>query len=793
MTGTRTIDLSGAYIVASVNSTDLVLTDASTINPNWAYVDFDGSGTTGYTQNISMLVPPVDTPVDLSGSYTVSGVTATHLTLASPGSVTTDWGFLADFPGAATALTDAFVSSTNGNWIGPFIVEDPDTTLLVANFLAASGLYKDNGKKQTAFPIALQVEATPVNLADVPIGAAQTFSTTVPGNSSGRDLRAMTLVCELTIPGRQSVRARRVTNADYNYQGTVVDEVKWQDLYGVGPVPLSHFGNVTTVHTRTYATEGALAVKQRKLNMLATRLVPIRTVGTTFSAAAPTRDAANIFTAACLDPFIGGRTLAELDLDSIYSAVASAIAYFGSTKAGEFSYTFDDDSTSFEETGATIAAAAFCTAYRQGSLIRLALEEATENSAMLFNHRNKIPGSETRTVRFGNLDDNDGVEIDYVNPVDDTAATFYLPTDRSATKPRQVKANGVRTFEQAYWTAWRTWNKIRYQNVGVQFNALQEAALVARNTRVLVADNTRPETQDGEIYSQASLQLQTSQPVAFVGGVAYTIFLQLPDGTIDSMTVSAGSDDHHVVIARAPRVALIFGVDQYALPTYQIVRNDSPRTDAFLITDRQGDNNFLFQMQAVNYSPLYYANEGLLVWLDFQVGYEDAGPFLHDAATATAAIVTDGVRGLVHHGTGQFITLPAFNAPASYTKAAWVKGGFGNIFSTPAVAGYESMHFESGQLYFSHAGGGSSNVLWPDDGTWHHAAVTYDAAAGLLAAYVDGVQKGTVASAQRTLAPIAASEYVGAYGFIGYLDDMRLYQRAFAPAEVLALYRSTKL
>jgi hypothetical protein len=796
---TRTIDLSGSYIVASVSATELVLTSPEDINPGWHYVDLNGSGSTGYAQNISMVTPPAFTVVDLSGTYIVASVTPTEVTLTNPELTKSDWGMLGIFSGAKTKLLSSFVSTNASNWIGPFIVEPADTALLVANFVAMQGLYKQNDKKQTAFPITIEIEATPVNTANAAIGAPQTFSVVIPGNSSGRDMRAATLVCELAQPGRQSVRARRATYADYIFKGTVVDEVKWKDLYGVSSVDLAHFGDVTTVHSRTYATEGALNVKERKLNMLVTRKVPNRIAGTSFTSPIGTTHAGDIFTAICRDPYIGGRPLADLDLNSIYGAVADAIAYFGHNDAGKFSFTFDDDNLSFEETAAIVAQAVLCTAFRQASLLRMALERATNDGELLFNHRNKLPGSEKRTIRFGNLDANDGIELEYVDPDDDSVTTLYLPADRSATHPRSIKAIGVRSHVQAYWQAWRLWNRIRYQNVAVEFTALSEAALVVRNSRVLIADNTRPDTQDGDVLSQAGLQLEVSQPVAFVPGVAYTMFIQLPDGTLDSIPVTPGSDSHHVVIGRAPRLALIIGEDQYALPTYQIVRNDSPRPNAFLISEREPEGNFTFTVRAINYSPLYYMNDHLAVWLDFENGYQDAGPSVRDtAAVAGSGIVTDGTRGKVHQGTGQMLPLPAFNAPASYTKAFWARRN--NLADTTTIFGSTGAHEfvalgGGAVIRVNHGGGELLQTAWPGAaGEWHHVAVAYDATDGELAIYVDGALAASVSSVARgTLGPLNAVGWNGGFGHAGAIDDLRLMTRALEPAEVRALFRATRL
>lgn len=789
---TRSIDLSGTYIVAALTANSIQFDHPENINPNWLYADLAGDGTTGYAQNISMLVGPKEQSVDLSGTYTVTAVTATTITLDSPATVNPDWGFLSSFPDLQTRLISAWMATHDeGNWIGPFIVESPDTALLIANFVAEGGLYKDNGTKQTAFPITVQLESTPVNLDDSPRGAAQTFTTTIPGNASDKALRASTLVCELSVPGRCSVRARRTTNADYNYKGTVVDEIKWQDLYGVSSVPVSDFGNVTTVHARTYATMTALAVKDRKLNMLATRKIPTRISGSDFTAPALTLNAADIMVAVCTDPHIGGRSLGELDLDSIYDAVQQAVDYFGSAEAGRFCYTFDDESVSFEETATAIAQTVFSSAYRQGNKIRMAFEGAAEDSTLLFNHRNKMPGTEKRTVGFGTLNDSDGVELDYVAPDDDSAATIFIPANRTATKPQQVKTLGVRSHLQAYWLAWRAWNRIQYQNMTLEFTALQEAAAVIRNERVLIADNTRPDTQDGEIVGQDGLDLELSQPAAFADGDEYTIFLQLPDATIQAIPVIAGADEWHAVLATAPRIALAVGDDLYASAGYQIVKNDSPRQSAFLIVDKQGDNSFNFTLQAINYSPLYYANDQLVLWMNFLDLYNDGGPFQRDGVAAGGgALVADTVRGQSYAGAaGASVGFPAFAPPASYTKAAWIKRG--NL----AVAGgeilssaHEAFDFGTNTLRAGH-GAIAVEQPWPAAGSWHHAAVTFDAGTGEMTLFVDGAAVQTVTG----VAAAAAAQLTAFSSIEGRASDLRLIRRPLSVAEIRALFRATRL
>ena len=68
-----------------------------------------------------------------------------------------------------------------------------------------------------------------------------------------------------------------------------------------------------------------------------------------------------------LDPKNGRRTLSEIDVAQILAEEQAVINYFGSSKAAEFSYTFDDNNLSFEEMAGMVASTIFCEAYRYGS------------------------------------------------------------------------------------------------------------------------------------------------------------------------------------------------------------------------------------------------------------------------------------------------------------------------------------------------------------------------------------------------------------------------------------------
>jgi hypothetical protein len=608
--GANAVNLDGTYVIQGKTTSALTLQSPGSVNTDWNLLAANfTNGDTPY-KSCTLVVPSGQVTVDLSGTYTILSVSSDIITLADPSSSNADWNTLGGFSGDQTGFISPLLQTSGDKWIGPFVLDASELNAIYANFVALNGLYKDDGTNQIQFNVSVEIEATPINSAGAAIGTPEVFTGVIVGSTTSRTTRALTIKAYPTFTGRCSVRARRVTNADLSFAGTVVDEVKWRDMYSMSPVNETNFGDVTTVHSVTYATSGALAVKDRKLNMLVTRKIPTRVSGNVFTTnLTATNRIDEIIAHVCLAPHIGNRSVDELDLDNIYNTVSAIETYFGTSKAVEFNYTFDSDNLSFEETLATVAAVIFCTAYRRGNVINIKFDGSDPNSVLLFNHRNKLPGSETRTIRFGNQNDNDGVEYEYVDPEDDAVVTYYLPLDQSAVNPKRVESLGVRGKLQAHFHANRVWNKIRYQNVATEFEATQEADILVVSDRVLVADNTRPDTQDGEIVSQDGLSLTTSQDVVFDAGKSYNMFIQHVDGTTESIAVTAGATLRTVTLAQAPRAALSLDAANYARALYYVVDDVSTREQAFTITEKEPQAGFTSLVRAVNYDERYYSND----------------------------------------------------------------------------------------------------------------------------------------------------------------------------------------
>lgn len=583
------------------------------------------TGYVGTSESLELYLQQRYDTVDFSGRFLVSSVTAKTITLDATQvlsaninwyyrhSLPTNWAGLIDSGGLFYTLLDNFTFDATGGdtkWIGPFTVNLPDMGGVVANFLAPQGLYKDTGSSQTAINVDVELELTPVDVTGAAVGASVLIPMTVEGSAESRAERAASIINDaLPVASYYRIRARRTTTRHTITSGVVSDEVKWVDLYGTKLISVTDFGNVTTMRAVTTATTGAVAVKNRKLTARVTRRVKtLNSSGVLSSGLFASRRFCDILAHICFDEYLGNRVTAEVDLQNFIDVYTDVTQYFGTEIVGEFSHTFDGLSTSFEEMVSTVASACYCTVYRDGRQIKVYFDDPNAPSRILFNHRNKFPGSEIRTYEFGTEGDFDGIDFEFVNPTDGVRTLYKIPTDGSAIRPKLIKSVGIANRLQAYFHAWREWNRMLYKRVSVEFRATQEAELIIPMHRILCADNTRQSVYDGEVRSKSGTTIELSQPVTFVAG-AHTIFLQSANGTVESMPVTAGADAYHVVLDHEPTLAMSLDPANYALTTYLIVVNTEEIPRDFIVVEREPGEGLTSTVTAYNFDARYYTKD----------------------------------------------------------------------------------------------------------------------------------------------------------------------------------------
>lgn len=602
---TNVRDLSGQYIVSGVTKTvisggfhyEITLSNPESVNANWSYVD------NSYTITAGALLNRNANSITLDDTYTINSVTADTIALVNPSAINSDWDKLLTLPNQSTQGQEVLVrfDAVSSKYVGWFNFDMPEATQAVFNFFFPNGLfYQDSKGGVWEEKITVIIELQAIDSNGDPVGSVTTINQEIRANNKSQF--GKTIYIDLPTAGSFRFRLSRTTATQ---AGKTQDTCKIKSVYGMADSTISDYGNVTVLRSRTVATDGALSIKERKLNCLVNRKLPLDGTGPL----QVTRSAGQALINLALDEHIGRRTSAEVDIAQINAEIAKVNAYFGSDLMSEFNYTIDDDNLSFEEIAGMVASAAFCEPYRFGSLTRLKFEQPQENAVLLFNHRNKVPLTEKRSYTFGVQKDYDGVELEYTSDVDDARVKYIIPEDITPKNPLKITTTGIRNEAQAKVRAWREWNKLRYKYMSCEVEVLDESELLIRNDRILNADNTVVDTQDGEIEAVDGLIIQTSQPCTFDVGSDYFIHLQISNATVDVVPCTAGVDKYHVVLSRPPVQPLVVSDDRYVKTLYTLVRADQTEAQAFMFEELTPQTQMTNTLKASNYDARFYERD----------------------------------------------------------------------------------------------------------------------------------------------------------------------------------------
>lgn len=602
---TNVRDLSGQYVVSGVTKTvisggfhyEITLSNPESVNANWSYVD------NSYTITAGALLNRNANSITLDDTYTINSVTADTIALVNPSAINSDWDKLLTLPNQSTQGQDVLVrfDAVSSKYVGWFNFDMPEATQAVFNFFFPNGLfYQDSKGGVWEEKITVIIELQAIDNNGDPVGSITTINQEIRANNKSQF--GKTIYIDLPTAGSFRFRLSRTTATQ---AGKTQDTCKIKSVYGMADSTISDYGNVTVLRSRTVATDGALSIKERKLNCLVNRKLPLDGTGPL----QVTRSAGQALINLALDEHIGRRTSAEVDIAQINAEIAKVNAYFGSDRMSEFNYTIDDDNLSFEEIAGMVASSAFCEPYRFGSLTRLKFEQPQENAVLLFNHRNKVPLTEKRSYTFGVQKDYDGVELEYTSDVDDARVKYIIPEDITPKNPLKITTTGIRNEAQAKVRAWREWNKLRYKYMSCEVEVLDESELLIRNDRILNADNTVVDTQDGEVEVVDGLIIRTSQPCTFDVGSDYFIHLQISNATVDVVPCTAGVDKYHVVLSRPPVQPLVVSDDRYVKTLYTLVRADQSEAQAFMLEELTPQTQMTNTLKASNYDARFYERD----------------------------------------------------------------------------------------------------------------------------------------------------------------------------------------
>lgn len=560
---------------------------------------------------------------NLDGVYSVLSVDEFQITVnASP--KLSEWQTLPDQGGG---VREGYVTQDKAATIGPTDTYDASLTdwvslnrikvgRVVANFAAANGMYKDDGNKQGT-SVTVEVQYQLIGDDGVPYGPVYNKQGTISGRTS--DYTGVTVYADLTTESRVRVRCRRVSNFDFDFGGTVVDEVSYINLYGQVRDTTPHYGNRTTVHSARKQTPRAAQIKQPQLRMVATEMVYKYLGNGVFDTVmTPNTQAVQSLIRLARDPVVGNLNLTTANMDKLLATQAEIEGYFGNAEAGQFCYTFDDYKTTMQDIISTIADAIFCTPYRKGQDILLDFERPRMGPEMVFTHRSKTTASEKWTRTFNDAQVYDSLKFSYIDPDTNVKETISIPAE-GGINTETYDSKGIRNYRQAYWAAYRRYQKNLLKRVTVSFTATEEGVFVLPGRAISVVKGSRVAPQDGYVVAVNGLALTLSQPVSFTPGDDHSLILKKRDGGVQSVAVVPGSHDREVIMLSAPEESIYTG--NSALKTEFSFGNEARHNAQMILvsTVDPGDDRTV-KITGINYEADFYKYDGVA---PFGSGFSD--------------------------------------------------------------------------------------------------------------------------------------------------------------------------
>lgn len=500
-----------------------------------------------------------------------------HYEITAYGSswVNDDWTFTPAVPGALdgyytitsaptpdTFLVTSTVSQTVptstctvSSWVGGFIVNASGTqaNALGLDFVAPRGLYyaTDSGSLSEV-SVSVLVQARTVDAAGSPTGSWVALNGGAPIVYRGATNTPQRYSKRFDVaPDRYEVRVRRV-DAE-STESRVGNSIVWAGLRAYLP-DTRDYGDVTLVALRMRASNNLSSQASRKINVIATRKLPIWN-GTAWSAPTATRSPAWAIAYACKQV---GSTDAQIDLAALLT-----LDGVWATRGDRFDARYDAF-VSFWEAVSKIAQAGRAKPFMQGGVLRVKRDQAQTIPVALFSMRNIVKGSFGVDYLMPTADTADAVDVAYFDQTTWRPARVRAKLPGSlAARPAKVDLFGVTERDQAFREGMYQAASNRYRRRLVKFTTEMEGFIPSHGDLIAIQHDMPGWGQGGEVtaWDSGTLTLTLSEPLTWGTGTHY-IGLRERDGSIGGpYAVTAGAAANQVVLATPPPNTPYTGMD----------------------------------------------------------------------------------------------------------------------------------------------------------------------------------------------------------------------------------------
>lgn len=546
---------------------------------------------------------------DLSGVYSITAISPVDVSFIVDGA-SQPWSLIGatgtPITPAAEATTSPYdtVKASYTDWI---TMDRIAADRVLANFSAPQGIYADDGNDRYRVSVGVSLEYQALDQNRQPYGPVYETSTFLAGKTS--DQIGVSIEGPLPTPTIFRARARRVTDTNKDFPGAVIDDVAFDKLYAQARDVTPNYGNRTTIHTARRQTPRAAAVKSPKLALVVTeRLYKYLGNGVFDAALSNNTQAVQSLIRLLRDPVCGGLTLTASNMDRLLSVQSEIEAYFGGAQAGQFCYTFDSFDVTMQDIINTVADAIFCRSYREGASILLDFDRPRIGPEMVFTHRSKAPG-EKWTRNFNTRDRYDSLKFSYIDPATNTKETITIPAD-GGLKTETYDSKGIRNYKQAYWAAYRRYQRNLLNRVLVEFTAMEEGVFACPGRAISVVKGSRVSPFDGYVVAVDGLTVVLSQNVEFTHGQEHSLVLKRRDGSVQSVGVTQGANSRTVIMSSPPREAIYTGNE--ALKTeFSFGSDDRHNAQMMVVSTVEPGSDRTVRITGYNYTDDYYAYDGV--------------------------------------------------------------------------------------------------------------------------------------------------------------------------------------
>ncbi|MEX6283117.1 host specificity factor TipJ family phage tail protein [Providencia hangzhouensis] len=342
-------------------------------------------------------------------------------------------------------------------------------------------------------------------------GTRQSFNTALSANNGARVYYKTDKVTLNSGRGRYAVQlTRRNNSSDQSI-------MKIENAHIVRVRENVVFENDTIVNVSVRATEAPTGARERKYNLLATRMVisydrVSKQVDYTLR---PSRS----FADAVLHTWLitAGESEKNIDIDGLYRIYDS----LPDERLGYFDYTFDDEDISLGQRIETICNAARVTAYFDNAVLTFSREQSSEFPMTTFN-RSNITGNDMKMSYDMSMPSGyDGIELEYVEPVRNKKDYIRFRVDENgiteglSRTPNKIVLQGCRNRYQALDRALLEANRLIHQRTSISLTTLADGGNVYPSDMVLIADTYDSNQQSGYVTERNGEVFTTSEKIKF--------------------------------------------------------------------------------------------------------------------------------------------------------------------------------------------------------------------------------------------------------------------------------------